>query len=30
MHGIAAVKDRMPFARELTEAVESIEAELRR
>ncbi len=30
MHGIAAVRDRMPFARELTEAVESIEAELRR
>jgi len=30
MHGISAVKDRMPFARELSEAVEAIEAELRR
>lgn len=30
MHGIAAVKDRMPFARELMEAVEQIETDLKR
>ncbi len=29
MHGIAAIKDRMPFARELMEAVEQIEIDLR-